>query len=83
MPTPRSSFGLRNNTRADPAAAEIALFFFGTTEETTMVATLPRRRIRRIATAESLLVGRRVGFPIFSFVAKASFTKELLMSMSR
>ncbi|MEY2483435.1 MAG: hypothetical protein QOK24_1963 [Verrucomicrobiota bacterium] len=67
----------------DPAAATIALSFFGTTEETTMVPTFLCRKIRRIVFAVSKRVGRRTGFSIRFVVANASFTKELLISTSR
>ena len=48
-----------------------------------IVPTLRPRMIRCIAATVSLVVSKRAGFPIFSVVAKASFTKELLISISR
>ena len=50
---------------------------------TILVVLLTIDSLILIAAVLSLLVGRRIGFPIFSVVANASFTKELLMSMSR
>jgi uncharacterized membrane protein len=57
MPTPRSSFGERKSVRAKPAAAMIVLFFFGTTDETTIVSTFRLRKILRIVAVVSFLVG--------------------------
>jgi len=51
----------------------IALFFFGTTEETKTVVTFLARKIRRSDAAVSLAVGTRIGFARRCLVEKASF----------
>src|SRR3954464_4449626 len=83
MPTPRSSFGFRNSVRDEPAAALMALSFWGTTEETTIAETLRPLMIRRMTFAVSLFVGCRIGFSIRFLLANAAFTYELLMSTRR